>query len=126
MVIKNSVKFLVSFIFLLGSLLIAAVVTAQAREVIAIGEYVMGDSVRFTVKIKAEISNADIDANLKRAADERQTVAEYRKLKEEYERQSRDLSTLKKQLATIPVEQRKEVLNKIGENGKSIPGSRFT
>jgi len=76
----------------------------------------VGDAVRFTVKIKAEISNADIDANLKRAAEERQAVADYQQLKDEFDRQSRLLNALKKQLAAAPAEQKKEVLDKIGEN----------
>lgn len=181
MAIPKRVKIKISIIFLLVGLLLPAGVVAQTREIIAIGEYVMGDgetmavseerarlnavrqaaeeagvlvksysrvhnmtlqedvveviadhamkitvlsknraltgdAVRFTVKIKAEISNADIDANLRRAAGERQTIADYRKLKEEFERQSRMLEALKKQLATVPDAKRKEVLNKIGEN----------
>jgi tetratricopeptide (TPR) repeat protein len=190
MAITKGVKILVSLVFVLGGLLLAASVTAQTREIIATGEYVMGDgetmavseerarinavrqaaeeagtlvksyskvhnmtlqedvvevianhamkitvlsknralmgdALRFTVKIKAEISNADIDASLKRAADERQTIADYRKLKEEFERQSQMLETLKKQLATVPADQRKEVLGKIGENENQFRAALF-
>ena len=190
MAIERCFRFLVASVFLLAGLLPAALVTAQTREIIVTGEYIMGDgetmavseerarlnaerqaaeeagaliksyskvhnmtlqedvvevianhamkisvlsknralvgdAVRFTVKIKAEISNADIDANLKRAADERQTVADYRKLKEEFERQSLMLETLKKQLATIPADQRKEVLSKIGENENQFRAALF-
>jgi tetratricopeptide (TPR) repeat protein len=75
-----------------------------------------GDAVHFTVKIKAVISNADIDANLKRAAGDSQMIADYRKLKEAFERQSQILEALKKQLPAVPTEQRKEILGKIGEN----------
>jgi|GEM_PF-1646860 len=190
MAITKRVKFLISFALVLGGLFPPAIVTAQTREIIATGEYVMGDgetmavseerarlnavrqaaeeagtlvksysrvqnmtlqedvvevianhamkitvlsknraltgdAVRFTVKIKAEISNADIDANLRRAAGERQAIADYRKLKEEFERQSQTLTTLKKQLATVPVGQRQEVMNKIGENENQFRAALF-
>lgn len=85
----------------------------------------MGDAVRFTVKIKAEISNADINANLKRVAEERQAVADYQKLKDEFDSQSRLLKALKKQLAAAPAEQRKEVLSKIGENETQFRATLF-
>lgn len=190
MAVKKSNKISVSLLFVLGGLLLAAVVTAQTREIIATGEYVMGDgetmavseerarlnavrqaaeeagafvksysrvhnmtlqedvvevianhamkitvlsknralmgdALRFTVKIKAEISNADIDANLKQATAERQTIADYRKLKDEFERQGRMLETLKKQLAAAPADQRKEVLGKIGENENQFRAALF-
>ena len=190
MAIKKRVKILVLLVFVLGGLLLADIVAAQTREIIATGEYVMGDgetmavseerarlnavrqaaeeagtlvksyskvhnmtlqedvvevianhamkitvlsknralmgdALRFTVKIKAEISNADIDANLKRATDEHQTIADYRKLKDEFERQSQMLETLKKQLATVPADQRKEVLGKIGENENQFRAALF-
>ena len=190
MAITQKVKILVFLVFVLGELLFAGILAAQTREIIATGEYVMGDgetmavseerarlnavrqaaeeagtlvksyskvhnmtlqedvvevianhamkitvlsrnralsgdAVRFTVKIKAEISNADIEANLKRAEGESQTIADYHKLKEEFERQSQMLETLKKQLAIVPVDQRKEVLNKIGENENQFRAALF-
>ncbi len=179
-----------SVVFVLGGLFLPAMATAQTREIIATGEYIMGDgetmavseerarlnavrqaaeeagtlvksysrvqhmtlqedvvevianhamkitvlsksraltgdAVRFSVKIKAEISNADIDANLRRAAGERQAIAAYGKLKEEFERQSQMLTTLKKQLAAVPDAQRQEVLNKIGENENQFRAALF-
>jgi tetratricopeptide (TPR) repeat protein len=84
-----------------------------------------GDAVRITVKIKAVIAEADIEANLKQGTDERQTIAEHRKLKEEFIRQGRELEILKKQLATAPVEKRKEVLSRIGENENHFRAALF-
>ena len=75
-----------------------------------------GNAVRLTVKIKAVVSEADIETNLKQAASDRQTITEYRRMKDEFARQTRELETLKKQLAGTPAEKQKEVLGRIGEN----------
>lgn len=75
-----------------------------------------GNAVRLTVKIKAVVSEADIEANLKQAASDRQTITEHRRLKEEFTRQTRELESLKKQLSQVPADKQKEVLGRIGEN----------
>ncbi len=98
---------------------------AMKITVLSKNRELVGDAVRFTVKIKAEISNADIDANLKRAAEERRTVADYRQLKEAFESQGRMLAALKHELAAAPAERKKEILGKIGENENQFRAGIF-
>jgi tetratricopeptide (TPR) repeat protein len=84
-----------------------------------------GNAVRLTVKIKAVVSEADIEANLRQAASDRQTITEHRRLKEEFARQTRELEDLKKQLAGASAEKQKEVLDRIGENENQFRAALF-
>ena len=84
-----------------------------------------GDAVRFTVRIKAAFSAADIEANLTRLADEREAATAYRNLKAAFDRQAKELEALKRQLAAAPKGARKAVLEKIGENEQRFRATLF-
>ncbi len=75
-----------------------------------------GDAVRFTVRISAEYSEADIEADLKKAAENLKMADAYRSLQAEFKQQAAELEDLKRQLAAAPESAKKEVLEKIGEN----------
>lgn len=93
-------------------------VLSKKREMVS-------DAVRFVVQIKAEISDADIEANLKRIIAERQAVTDYQKLKAEFDSQNRLLADLKKQLSDVSVDKKKMVLGKIGENENRFRAAVF-
>ena len=83
-----------------------------------------GDAVRFTVRIKAEFDDSEIQANLDRAAQKLGAADAYRSLKSEFDRQAAELKALKRQLAAAPEASRKAVLEKIGQNERRFQAGR--
>lgn len=58
MAITQKVKILVFLVFVLGELLFAGILAAQTREIIATGEYVMGDGETMAVSEERARLNA--------------------------------------------------------------------
>jgi tetratricopeptide (TPR) repeat protein len=69
---------------------------------------------RYYTKIKAVVSDEEIEANLKRIQEDRHLVEAYKKLQAEYNQQMKETEELKKKLAEATGNERKEVLVKIG------------
>ena len=69
---------------------------------------------RYYTKIKAVVSDEEIEANLKRIQEDRHLVEAYKKLHAEYNQQMKETEKLKKKLAEATGNERKEVLVKIG------------
>lgn len=89
---------------------------AMKITVISSKREMAGDAVRFTVRIKAEFSDSEIETNLNRAAQKLDAAEAYQSLKAEFDRQAAELAALKRQLAAAPESSRKAVLEKIGRN----------
>jgi tetratricopeptide (TPR) repeat protein len=77
-------------------------------------ELVGKKSVRFRTRIRATISSAEVEANIKKTQEDRTVVDAYRKLQEDYARLSRETEELKKKLPDASAGDRKEILAKIG------------
>ena len=61
----------------------------------------VGDAVRFTVRIKAQFTEDEIDANLKKIRTESGILDDYRNLKKEYGRQAVELAELKEKWVVL-------------------------
>jgi hypothetical protein len=57
------------------------------------------DAIKFYVKISATVTEAEIEANLKKIREDRSAVDAYNRLKADYEKQNRQMEQLKGQLA---------------------------
>ncbi|MDD5170499.1 MAG: hypothetical protein PHN75_16910, partial [Syntrophales bacterium] len=77
-------------------------------------ELVGKKSVRFRTRIRATISSEEVEANIKKAQDDRTVVDAYRKLQEDYARLSRETQELKNKLQDASAGERKEIIMKIG------------
>lgn len=71
-------------------------------------------SVRFRTRIRATISSTEIEANIKKAQEDRTVVDAHRKLQEDYARLARETEDLKKKLQDASAGERKDILVKIG------------
>ena len=71
------------------------------------------EAIKFQVKIKAVMTTEDVAANLKKVQEDRGVVDAYNRLKVDYDRQSRDMETLKKRLTEAGGEEKKQVLAEI-------------
>jgi len=69
---------------------------------------------RYYTKIKAVVSDEEIQVNLKRIQEDRGLVEAHKKLQTEYNQQMKETEELKKKLAEATGNERKEVLAKIG------------
>lgn len=86
-------------------------VTVQSRK-----REMMGDAFRFIVVIKAELSNREIDENLRRAAERPDSVAAERQTAAEFDRLNREIELLKKKLVDAESGQKKALLLRIAQN----------
>jgi len=77
-------------------------------------ELVGKKSVRFRTRIRATISSAEVEANIKKAQADRTVVDAHRKLQEDYARLARETEELKKKLQDASAGDRKDILVKIG------------
>lgn len=69
-------------------------------EVINKKKTVVGDvdAIKFYVKIKASLSQKEIEANLKKVMQDQSIVEEYSRLKADFEKQNKEMEKLKRQL----------------------------
>lgn len=73
----------------------------------------MGDAVKFYSKIKAVFTTEEIEANLGKVQKESKTVDMYKRLLDEYSRQTKEMEELKKKLSVAQGEDKKAILGKI-------------
>jgi len=71
------------------------------------------EGIKCVVKIKAVMTTEDVDANLKKAREDRGVIDSYNRLKADYDRQAREMESLKKRLTTARGEEKKQVLAEI-------------
>lgn len=76
------------------------------------------DAIRFQVRIKAVLTTEEVEANLRKVREDRGIVDAYARLKADYERQAREIESLKKRLTGAGGEQKKRVLAEITEEEK--------
>jgi len=86
-------------------------------EVIDRKKTVLGDvdAIRFYVKIRAIMTEEDIEANLKKIREDMRIVDAYNRLKADYEKQSKEMEHLKRQLVGAPGVDRKKITRLISE-----------
>ncbi len=94
------------------------VVANHAMKISVLKKYreMMGNAVRCYVKIKAVMSTKDIDDNLKKLQNDSSIVDAYKKLQADFDRQARDVESLKKQLAGATGGEKKAILAKISND----------
>lgn len=90
-------------------------VTVLDRKKTVVGDL---DAIRFVVRIKAVVKPEEIEANLRKVREDSGAIESYKKLKAEYDRQAKEIETLKKQLASGA--DKKQVLAKITEEEKKF------
>jgi tetratricopeptide (TPR) repeat protein len=73
----------------------------------------MGDAVKFYSKIKAVVTTEEIEANLERVQKESKIIDMYKRLIDEYSRQTKEMEELKKKLSVAQGEDKKAILGKI-------------
>lgn len=73
-------------------------------------ELVGKKAIRFRTRIRATISTAEVEANIRKAQEDRTVVDSYRKLKEDYDRLAREADELKKKLREASGDERKSLL----------------
>lgn len=76
------------------------------------------DAIRFYVRIKAVVTTEEVEANLRKIREDSGIIDAYRKLKSEFERQSREMDVLKKKLSESTGETKKQVLTEITDEEK--------
>lgn len=77
-----------------------------------------GDAVIFYVRIKAVMSTEEIDENLKKLQNDQRAVDAYKMLQVDFDRLSKEMEVLKKQLTGAPAAERKTLLVKISNEEK--------
>lgn len=90
-------------------------VTVLDRKKTVVGDL---DAIRFVVRIKAVVKTEEVEANLRKVREDAGAVESYKKLKAEYDRQAKEVETLKNQLAAGA--DRKQVLAKISDEEKKF------
>lgn len=80
----------------------------------------VGDAVLFTVCIKAQFAENEIDINLGKIQNESKVFDDYHHLKKEYGRQALELMQLKTKLARSLSGERKEILSQIDRNERQF------
>jgi len=73
----------------------------------------VGDAVKFYSKIKAVVTTGEIEANLEKVQKESKIVDMYKRLLDEYSRQTKEMEELKKKLSVAQGEDKKAILGKI-------------
>lgn len=76
------------------------------------------DAIKFYVKIKATMSQEDIDANLKKVMQDQSIVVEYNRLKADFEKQNMEMEKLKKQLELATGGDKQKIAKIISEEEK--------
>jgi len=89
-------------------------------EVLEKKKSVLGDveAIRFYVKIKAAITEEEIEANLKKVMEDQSIVDSYNRLKADYEKQNREMEILKKQLVDVVGGDKQKIARLISEEEK--------
>jgi tetratricopeptide (TPR) repeat protein len=76
------------------------------------------DAIKFQVKIKAVLTTEEVAANLKKVREDKGVIESYNRLKTDYDRQAREMETLKKRLTESGGEEKKQVLAQITNEEK--------
>ncbi len=92
-------------------------ITVVERKKTVVGDL---EAIRFFVRIKALVSTEEVEASLRKVREDAGAVESYKKLKAEYDRQAREIETLKKQLAGSGAGDRKQVLARISDEEKKF------
>jgi tetratricopeptide (TPR) repeat protein len=90
-------------------------ITVLDRKKSVIGDL---DAIKFQVKIKAVMTTEEVAANLKKVREDRGVVDAYNRLKADYDRQAREMETLKKRLTETGGEEKKQILAEITNEEK--------
>jgi hypothetical protein len=83
-------------------------------------ELVGKKSVRFRTRIKATISSAEVEANIKKAQEDRTVVNAYSRLKADYEKQNKEVEQLKQQLVNAVGGDKKRIARLLSEEEKKF------
>lgn len=76
------------------------------------------DAIKFYVKIKATMSQEEIEANLKKIMQDQSIVEEYNRLKAEFDKQNREMEKLKRQLELATGGDKQKIAKLISEEEK--------
>lgn len=76
------------------------------------------DAIKFYVKIKAIMSQKEIEANLKKVMQDQGIVDAYKRLKEDFEKQNKEMERLKKQLELATGGDKQKIAKLISEEEK--------
>ncbi|WP_353683657.1 hypothetical protein V4D30_07180 [Thermodesulfovibrio sp. 3907-1M] len=89
-------------------------------EVIEKKKSVLGDvdAIRFYVKIKATMTQEEIEANLKKVREDQSIVEAYNRLKAEFEKQDKEMAKLKRQLEFATAGDKQKIAKLISEEEK--------
>jgi len=89
-------------------------------EVLEKKRSVLGDveAIKFYVKIKATMTEEDIEANIKKVREDQTIVDAYNRLKAEYEKQDKEIAKLKRQLELATAGDKKKIAKLISEEEK--------
>jgi len=90
-------------------------ITVLDRKKSVVGDL---DAIKFLVKIKAVMTTEEVAANLKKVREDKGVIEAYNRLKADYDRQSREMETLKKRLTEAGGEEKKQVLAEITNEEK--------
>ncbi|MEI8172764.1 MAG: hypothetical protein WCH07_04670 [Deltaproteobacteria bacterium] len=90
-------------------------ITVLDRKKSVVGDL---DAIKFQVKIKAVMTTEEVAANLKKVREDRGVIDAYNRLKADYDRQAREMETLKKRLTEAGGEEKKQVLAEITNEEK--------
>ncbi|MGB9934741.1 tetratricopeptide repeat protein [Thermodesulfovibrio yellowstonii] len=93
---------------------------AMKIEVLDRKKTVVGDvdAIKFYVKIKATMSQEDIEANLKKVRQDQSIVEEYNRLKADFDKQNREMEKLKRQLELATGGDKQKIAKLISEEEK--------
>jgi tetratricopeptide (TPR) repeat protein len=96
---------------------VVEVVANHAMKITVIGKKksVIGDldAIKFQVKIRAVLTTEEVAANLQKVREDKGVIESYNRLKADYDRQAREMETLKKRLTESGGEEKKRVLAQI-------------
>lgn len=87
------------------------------RKKIAIGDL---DGIKFRVKIKAVMTEEEVEANLKKVRNDRGVVEAYNRIKNEYEKQAKELESLKVRLEQATGNDKQRIAGMISEEEKKF------
>jgi len=89
-------------------------------EVLEKKKSVLGDveAIRFYVKIKAVMTEEEIEANLKKVMEDQSIVDSYNRLKADYEKQNKEMEMLKRQLVNAVGGDKQKIARLISEEEK--------
>jgi tetratricopeptide (TPR) repeat protein len=76
------------------------------------------DAIRFYVKIRATLTEEEIEANLKKVREDQRIVDAYNRLKADYEKQDKEISKLKRQLELATAGDKEKIAKLISEEEK--------